>query len=125
MVSLPITDALTGTFSTATTLNSAYKFTFPATILDSSLEVEVLGTGTASEVQLGHQLAGTGTWTVIGTASTIGTSAVGDFISLNVVETDILAGDTVSLYVYGTDNALATTLIPNVEYKERFLTSDS
>ena len=125
VVSLPVTDALTGTFSSASTLNSVYKFPYPATVTGCEAAIEILGTGTASEVQIGSELEGTGAWTVFGTATTVGTSTVGEFVSFSVTETDVDTDDTVSVRVYGTDNALATTLIPNVEYRERYRQDDN
>lgn len=124
-VTLPVTLTLEGSNSSAFTLESTHKFMTPVTVTDVNYTAEVAGTGTATSLLVGYLTGGTGSFTAIGTASAAGTQDIEDVIDDSVTETNLSTGDEIAIYGIGTDNDFVTTYVPHVQYKERFVVSDS
>lgn len=123
-IELPLTAVMDGT-GTAVTLNSQAKVMYPMTVQDFNLHTAVAGTGVSvGDVVLGSQLAGTGTFAPFGTATLTGTQAIYSIISGSVTETDIAAGDTITVKLDGTGVDIST-VVPRVEISERYVQSDT
>ena len=123
-IELPLTAVMDGT-GTAVTLGSEVKLMYPVTVQDFNLTTVVAGTGVSvGDVVLGYELAGTGSFTALGTATLTGTQAIKSAIDGSVTATQLSADDTLSVVLDGTGVDIST-VIPRVELVERFVSSDS
>ena len=121
---LPASEVLAGT-GTAVDIGGEIKVMYPMTVQDFNYTNTTAGTGVAQgSVILGYKLAGTGSFTAIGTAATSGTQAVDTIVSGACTATDIAADDTVSLVLDGTATDVAV-VVCSVEIVERYVQSDS
>ncbi len=121
---LPVSEVLDGT-SAALDIGGEIKVMYPMTVQDFNYTTTVAGTGVAQgSIILGYKLAGTGSFTAIGTAATTGTQAVDTIVSGAATATDIAADDTLSLVLAGTATDVMT-VTTRVEVVERFVQSDS
>ncbi len=121
---LPESEVLDGT-GAAVDIGGEIKVMYPMTVQDFNYTVTTAGTGAApGSVILGYKLAGTGSFTAIGTAATSGTQAVDTIVSGACTATDIAADDTLSLVLGGTA-ADVSIVVASVEIVERYVQSDS
>ena len=121
---MPVSEVLDGT-GTALDIGAEIKVLYPLTVQDFNVTAITAGTGVANgNIVLGYKLAGTGAFTIIGTAATTGTQAIDTITAGAATATNIAAADTLSLIYDGTATDVLT-VSANVEVIERFVVTDS
>jgi len=121
---LPVTAVIDGT-GTAVTLNSAIKIMQPVEVTDFNLHTVTAGTGVShGDVVLGYSLAGTGTFSAFGTATTVGTQAIYSKVDGSVTATKLATDDQIQVKFDGT-GVDVSTYVPRVQVTETFVVSDS
>lgn len=121
---MPVSEVLDGT-SAALDIGGEIKVMYPMTVQDFNVTAITAGTAVANgNIVLGSKLAGTGSFSIIGTAATTSTQAIDTITDGSVTVTDIAAGDTLSLIYDGTATDVLT-VSTRVEVIERFVESDT
>ena len=121
---MPVSEVLDGT-GTALDIGAEIKVMYPMTVQDFNMTAITAGTAVnAGNVVLGSKLAGTGAFSIIGTATCTSTQAVDTITSGSCTATNVVAGDTLSLIYDGTSTDVLT-VSARVEVIEHFVESDS
>ena len=118
------TAALNGTDATATEVAACRTTVMqPITITDWNVHFVAGGTNATRSITLGYQSAGTGTTVPIGTIAT-GTQAANSVKDGSVTETNLTTGDDIVVTTIGTSTTVEN-MLPTIQYKERYVQSDS
>ena len=117
------TGSTVGTSAGTDLIASTTSVMYPITVTDWNLKYFAGGTSTVKSLVLNSKLAGTGANVAIGTIA-LGTNATSTVRDGGVISGDIATGDDLIITFVGTD-AIVADVIPNVQYVERFVESDS
>ncbi len=121
---MPVSEVLDGT-GTALDIGGEIKVMYPMTVQDFNVTAITAGTAVANgNIVLGSKLAGTGDFSIIGTAATTSTQAIDTITDGAATVSNIAAGDTLSLIYDGTATDVLT-VSTRVEVIERFVVSDT